>query len=233
MTKNNQQPAQSAIIVAEIRDVFSGARNPARAAWSEAYMKNHFRYFGMPTEERRALQKHLLIALNTITDRAERWELMHKLWEAEEREFQYLAIDWLNSWPKKWYSADDATELEWIIRTKSWWDSVDAIASNYLGKWEKLFPKEGRSTFERWRYADSFWLQRSCLIYQLKRKNEVDTAYLESLIVQLLPQKEFFIQKAIGWTLRQLSKYDPETVRYILDTHPVRGLAKREASKYL
>ncbi len=158
---------------------------------------------------------------------------MRKLWQGEEREFQYVAIDWLNSWPKKWLHATDGRELEHLIGTKSWWDSVDAIATNYLHKWELQFPQEARAVFEQWRYTENIWLQRSCLIYQLKRKNEVDTAYLESLIAQLLPQKEFFIQKAIGWSLRQLSKYEPETVRYILETYPIKGLALREAKKYL
>lgn len=228
-----QQNGHLEVIFEEIRDLLSDARNPARAAWSEAYMKGHFRYFGMPTEERRAVQKHLLTALNTLTDREERWQLIRKLWEGEEREFQYVAIDWLNSWPKKWLHASDGAELEYLISTKSWWDSVDAIATNYLHKWELQFPKEGRTLFEQWRYSGNIWLQRSCLIYQLKRKNAVNTAYLESLIAQLLPQKEFFIQKAIGWSLRQLSKYEPETVRHILENHPVKGLALREAKKYL
>jgi 3-methyladenine DNA glycosylase AlkD len=71
------------------------------------------------------------------------------------------------------------------------------------------------------------------LIYQLKYKEAVDIAYLENLIAQMLPNKEFFIQKAIGWSLRQLSKFHPDEVRRILTTYPIKGLAYREASKYL
>ena len=110
---------------------------------------------------------------------------------------------------------------------------MDAIASNYLGKWALLFPEKARETFEKWRYHESFWLQRSCLIYQLKYKDKVDIPYLESLIIQLKGNKEFFIQKAIGWSLRQLSKYKPEEVVRILANNPIKGLALREASKYL
>lgn len=220
-------------IINVLEEQLSHARNPVRAKQAEAYMKNHFAFFGMPTDERRALQKEWIRAIHELNDRTDRWQLMRALWERPEREFQYAAIDWLNSWPKTWYDPKDATELEFLIRHQSWWDSVDAIASNYLGKWEQLFPEVARATFETWRYSDSMWLQRSCLIYQLKHKHDVDIPYLESLIVQLLPVREFFIQKAIGWSLRQLSKYHPDAVREILGNHPVKGLALREAGKYL
>lgn len=221
-------------IVDVLEEQLTRARNPERAVQAEAYMKNRFAFFGMPMAERRAVQKEWLRAVNSdVTDRKDRWQLIRALWDRPEREFHYAAIDWLNSWPKKWYDPNDAGELEFLIRTHSWWDSVDAIASNYLGKWERLYPEKARETFENWRHSDSIWLQRSCLIYQLKHKDAVDVPYLESLIVQLLPVKEFFIQKAIGWSLRQLSKTDPEAVREILGNHPVQGLALREASKYL
>jgi len=220
-------------IVRELHDIFSSARNPLRAVQAEAYMKNHFTFFGMPTEERRALQKPLLKALSILDDRKERWELIRKLWALPEREFQYAAIDWLNSWPKRWYDAEDGAELEYLLSTQSWWDSVDSIASNYLGKWQQLYPSEARSAFETWRYSASFWLQRSCIIYQLKHKENVDSVYLESLIAQLKSNPEFFIQKAIGWSLRQLSKHHPDRVEQIIDAQHLKGLALREASKYL
>lgn len=220
-------------LVEQLATVLSNARNPIRAPQAEAYMKNHFSFFGMETSIRRSIQKVWLNEVNQITDREERWELVHILWEKDEREFQYIAIDWMNTWPKKTLHPHDADEFKWIISQKSWWDSVDSIASNVLGKWAKIYPETARETFEEWRYESSFWLQRSCLIYQLKYAKTVDTAYLEDLIQQLLPNKEFFIQKAIGWSLRQLSKFEPETVKEILERHPLKGVALREASKYL
>ena len=220
-------------ITEELKHVFSGARNESRAIQSSAYLKDHFPFFGMTSGQRRDLQKPLLKSLTLLEDRSERWTLIRNLWEQPEREFQYFAIDWLNSWPKRWYDPKDGLELEWIISHKSWWDSVDAVASNYLGKWEMLFPDQARKTFEKWRYAESFWLQRSCLIYQLKHKDDVDSAFLESLIEQMKSNKEFFIQKAIGWSLRQLSKYNPERVGQIIERQNLSGLARREASKYL
>lgn len=219
--------------VDQLTELFEPFRNARRAQSASAYMRDQFPFIGMQTEIRRSAQKSWIDSLKTLEDRTLRWSIIRALWEKEERDYQYVAIDFLNSWPKKFFSEDDAIELEWILHEKSWWDSIDSIASNYLGKWAMVFPEKARETFEKWRYHESFWLQRSCLIYQLKYKEEVDTAYLENLIQQMNSNTEFFIQKAIGWSLRQLSKYKPEEVVQILANNPIRGLALREASKYI
>lgn len=219
--------------ISQLKELFEPFRNAGRAKTASAYMRDQFSFIGMKTEIRRSAQKSWIDSLKTLEDRNLRWSIIRALWEKEERDYHYAAIDLLNSWPKKLFSEEDSSELEWLLNQKSWWDSVDAIASNYLGKWALLFPEKARETFEKWRYHESFWLQRSCLIYQLKYKDKVDIPYLESLIIQLKGNKEFFIQKAIGWSLRQLSKYKPEEVVRILANNPIKGLALREASKYL
>ena len=166
-------------------------------------------------------------------ERTEFWTLIHSLWEKNEREFQYLAIDLLNKQPKQKYHPKDSLELERLITTKSWWDTVDLLASNYLGKYLKIFPDEGKILIEKWRLSDNLWLKRSCLIFQLKYGNKTDVSLLKSLILQFYVINDFFIQKAIGWTLRQLSKSDVESVRKILSDIPLKGIALREARKYL
>lgn len=222
-----------AFYVDELYELMHARRNPARALSMAKYMKDKFVYFGMEAAVRREAQRLWTPSLKAIDSREDRWELIRALWEKEEREYQYAAMDWLMSWPKKWLDPADGEELKWLIAQKSWWDTVDLLASNYLGKWALAYPELARQTFEEWRYENSFWLQRSCLIYQLKYKDQVDVTYLENLIQQLVPNKEFFIQKAIGWSLRQLSKYNPDAVREILAKHPINGLALREAKKYL
>jgi len=219
--------------ITQLEELFEPFRNAKRAQTASAYMRNQFPFIGMRTEIRRNAQKSWIDSLKTLEDRKLRWLIIRALWEKEERDYQHTAIDLLNSWPKKFYSEEDAIELEWILNQKSWWDSVDAIASNYVGKWALLFPEKARETFEKWRHHESFWLQRSCLIYQLKYKDQVDSAYLENLIQQMNGNNQFFIQKAIGWSLRQLSKHNPDEVVRILGNNPIKGLALREASKYL
>ena len=150
--------------ISQLESLFEPCRNAQRAQTAKAYMKDHFEYIGMPTEVRRSAQKSWIDALKNIDDRNERWNIIRALFEKEERDYHYVAIDWLNTWPKKHFSPNDAEDLKWILSTNCWWDSVDAIASNYLGKWAKLFPDKARETFENWRNSENFWLQRSCLI---------------------------------------------------------------------
>lgn len=214
-------------------ELFQRHHLPNRAESVAAYMKNRFEFFGFDSTTRKQLQRQWLNQQSKEWLHENRWEIISYCWEQPQREFQYFAIDFLNAWPKTWMDPSDDEQLRFYLTQLSWWDSVDAIASNYLGKWMKQFPKQGENTIENWRNSENFWLQRSCLIFQLKYKNDVDVELLTDLIRQFLPNKEFFIQKAIGWSLRQLSKFQPQTVSAILNELPITGLAKREASKYL
>jgi 3-methyladenine DNA glycosylase AlkD len=225
--------SQLQVFIEGLENSFKAARQPERAKKVEAYMKDRFPFFGMETSERRRIQHPFLLRMQQINDRDIRWELIHRLYEKEEREFHYVAIDWLNKWTKKQFDIRDIDEMKWMICQHSWWDSVDTIASNALGKWAQVFPESIPDWTSEWREAESFWLQRSCLIFQLKYRNQTDVQLLESLIEQFKPNKEFFIQKAIGWSLRELSKHNAEAVRRILERQELKGLALREASKYL
>ena len=79
------------------------------------------------------------------------------------------------------------------------------------------------------------WLQRTALIFQLSYKEDTDAELLYSLIDRTLGSKEFFINKASGWALRQYSKFNPESVRNYIDSRrdQLAGLTIREGSKYL
>ncbi|HRP52857.1 MAG TPA: DNA alkylation repair protein [Fluviicola sp.] len=206
--------------------------NKEKARQMKAYMKNHFDFYGIQSPLRKSIQKSWLDALKSVEPTL-KWDIIHALFAQKEREFQLVAIDWLNKSPKKNIQETDIEHIEKLLLTKSWWDSVDAIASNFVGTWAKHFPQSAQNIIQKWRYSDNIWLQRTCLIFQLKYKNETNVALLEDLIAQLHPNKTFFIQKAIGWTLRELSKTNPEETERILCTYPIVGLAKREASKYL
>lgn len=120
-----------------------------------------------------------------------------------------------------------------MITTKSWWDSVDTIASNSLGIYFKQFPRQQKIITQKWSDSDNIWLMRSTIIFQLKYKKEVDFELLSQLIRKYQSINEFFIQKSIGWSLRQYSKFNPDAVRDFLYENKLSGLATKEASKYL
>ena len=86
-----------------------------------------------------------------------------------------------------------------------------------------------------WSTDDNIWLRRVAIDHQLLRKQHTDTALLETIICNNLGQKEFFINKAIGWALRDYSKTNPEWVQGFIDhhRHEMAKLSLREAGKYL
>jgi 3-methyladenine DNA glycosylase AlkD len=220
-------------LIGELERAFDLQRDEKRADAMTKYLKGKFPFFGIGSPQRKQIQKAWINKIpSTISDETRRL-IIRELWQKEEREFHYVAIDWLNSWNKKHILKEDDVLLRWLIVNHSWWDSVDSIASNYLGKYLLKFPEKKKTLIEDWRHDNNMWLNRSCLIFQLKYAKNVDFELLSSLIKQYQPVKEFFIQKAIGWSLRQYSKFDPERVSAFVHEIDLKGLARKEANKYL
>jgi 3-methyladenine DNA glycosylase AlkD len=211
----------------------SASAIPENGPIMSKYMKGHFPFFGVSAVPRKAIFQRVKKKLNSELNGKEKRLFIQRLFQQNERELHYIAIDFLNSLRKDEIQSSDGELLHELITTYSWWDSVDAIASNYLGKYIQKFPIQGAELIEEWRNSGNMWLRRSCLIYQLKYGNNTDYTLLMDLINQFKSDKEFFIQKAIGWSLRQYSKFQPEAVRDFLQDSELKGLARKEAEKYL
>lgn len=218
-------------ILKQARALFEQHSNPERATAMAAYMKNHFVFFGIASSRRRA------ISTDILRDRQWREEdalldFAQACWQEPEREWQYLGLDLLVK-HKKRLTPISSSVLEQLICEKSWWDTVDALASHSLGTLHQNFPAETRDWIDRWRVSDKLWLRRSCLLYQLKYKNDTDLVMQRRLIEENLANRDFFIQKAIGWSLREIAKTNPEWVKQTVDELGLDGLARREALKHM
>jgi len=121
----------------------------------------------------------------------------------------------------------------YTITHKSWWDTVDFITSNLVGTYLKRFPEQRKTLTSQWMKSENMWLQRTCLLFQLKYKSETNTEILHQFISQLSGSNAFFIRKAIGWILREYSKTNPDFVINYVEKYPLSGLSKREALKWL
>lgn len=220
-------------LIKELAQQFHQHADEQRAIGAANYMRNRFEFIGLDATTRRAIQQPIFEQLKKSTSAENKWEFAELLWEQNEREYHYAAMDWMNSWKKSWLLPEDADHFEWFLTNHSWWDSVDNIATKVLSAHFYKYPELASVWIEEWRNSPNFWLNRTCLIFQLKYKNEVDFELLKSLIIQMQPNKEFFIQKAIGWALRQYSKYNPTAVGDFIEEIQLTGLAKREGSKYL
>ena len=88
---------------------------------------------------------------------------------------------------------------------------------------------------QEWSTDTDIWLRRIAIDHQLCRKDRTNTKLLEKILVNNLGSSEFFINKAIGWSLRDYSKTDSGWVRTFIERYNERmdKLSIREASKYL
>ena len=213
----------------ELFQQFRENANEKIAHEMSAYMHDMFPFLGIKKPERAALQKSFLKAVKKATSID--WVFVDECWTLE-REFQYLALDYLRV-VQALLTPDDIPRLHNLAVTKSWWDTVDFIDS-LVGDIALRFP-EVNSVILEWSTDENIWLRRIAIDHQLQRKTRTDTALLEQIIVNNLGQKEFFINKAIGWALREYSKVNSEWVLAFVDKYrdKLAPLSIREASKYL
>jgi 3-methyladenine DNA glycosylase AlkD len=204
-----------------------------RAIAMKQYMRNQFEFLGVTSVPRKELFLSWKKELPTNISKEECWELIYELWEKEEREYHYVAMDWLNSWKIADIEENDDKHLKFLISNKSWWDTVDLLSSNVLGKYGQKFPKKMLDVIEEWSEEDSFWLHRATIIFQLRYKKNTDLKTLSNQIIRFQLNKEFFIQKAVGWSLREFAKTDANWVVKFVEENGITGLAKREALKHL
>jgi 3-methyladenine DNA glycosylase AlkD len=214
-----------------IESEFSAMANKSNAKAMEKYMKGISKYFGIKAEERKSLSRKY-INNNGLPQYNEIEFIIHECWESPYREMQYFAMELLLKYKKQW-PAHAIKLIEYMIVTKSWWDTVDYIASNLAGTWFMKYPSEMDKITGMWNTSDNMWLIRSSIIFQLKYKADTNTALLFSYIREHTNSKEFFIKKAIGWSLRQLSKTDADAVKIFIRSTPLQPLSLKEASKYL
>lgn len=215
-----------------LQALFEANRNTENAAAMSAYMKDHFSFFGIKSSERREIQKQFLseYGLPKPFDPA----VFEGFWSASEREFQMAGLDILRRQSKK-CEPDDIHLIEKLIVSKSWWDSVDGLSSWVCGPYFLKFPEQTKPITDRWADSEKMWLRRASIIFQLGYKDQTDVDVLKNHIEMNLGSTEFFINKAIGWSLREYGKTNPNwVVKYVESLenrlHP---LSKREALKNL
>lgn len=219
-------------IYQEISQLLGQHANQENSVAMTKYMKNQFEYYGIKSPQRKALLKHIKPSIPKEWS-SDLQQLIMLLWDDPHRECQYIALDILQARAKK-LPVSWMEFVENLIISHSWWDTVDGIASNLVGSIIRKDPVLGKSYTDRWIDSDNLWLRRSALIYQLKYKDQVNESLLYSYIENVMDQKEFFIQKAIGWSLRQYSKFNRDSVADFIDSHPeLSGLARREGGRYL
>ena len=200
---------------------------PARRAPMTAYMRDQFEFLGIVTPKRRAATRQLYKGMKSHSA-DELISMARALWDGAEREYQYAAIDLLAMHANK-LDAGHLPFLMELVQSKSWWDTVDAIAS-VVGKVLR-YRHDGMDSAI---VHQNMWVRRVAILHQLGWRDKTDEALLFSYSLQRAHEKEFFIQKAIGWALRDYARHNPQAVRAFTVTEKARlsPLSYREANKH-
>ena len=204
-----------------LRRALVDVADPDRAPAMAAYMRNRFPFLGVGTPQRRRASREILRALPRAAD----WDFIADCWAAPEREFQYVACDHLARVP---VGPAELPALKQLVTRKSWWDSVDALAKT-IGR------AADPASMRTWAQDPDPWVRRAAILHQLGRREHTDTALLAEIILANTGATDFFINKAIGWALRDHARANPEWVRDFLREHGslLAPLSRREAGKHL
>ncbi|PLX08890.1 MAG: DNA alkylation repair protein [Marinilabiliales bacterium] len=218
--------------VSKAQQFFEKHRDEEAAVPMAKYMKNQFDFLGISAVKRKELFK---VFFNTfpIPDYETCKNLAKELFNLPEREYHYFAIQLLTKHKKRW-SPTDIIYFESLILTKSWWDSVDLISSRIISLFFKKYPNLAVAMTDAWSQSKNIWLKRVSIIYQLSYKENTNLDILTRHILENANHSEFFIQKAIGWALREYSKTDHRWVlNFIIKNTTLKPLSKREAIKWM
>lgn len=214
----------------EVRKRFEENADPENAVKMAKYMRNRFIFYGIPTPKRKKLYRDFLKEekRNKIID----WGFLDQCYDDEHREFQYLVTDYLSEL-NSLLTYDDIPAIRKYIDRKQWWDTIDSL-DQVIGK-IGLRDERVDALMLEWSTDEDFWVRRIAIDHQLPRKDKTNTVLLEKIIVNNLGSSEFFINKAIGWSLRDYSKTDPEWVGNFIERYRNRmdKLSIREAGKYI
>ena len=212
-------------------DAFAAHADPDNAAAMAAYMRDLFPFYGIKKPARAALFKAHIQQYGLPDDEDTLIAAVWALWDRPERECHYCAIGLVGKRLKK-LSPDSLELIEQLIVSNAWWDSVDALTS-YAGTLFQRHPAHRDQYLDRWRASDDIWLRRAAILHQRHYRAQTDADLLFTIIRENLGSTEFFINKAIGWALREYSKEDGAAVRQFVATHQLAPLSAREGLKWL
>ena len=223
-------------MIGAVRDALWSVREPERAAGQQQYMKSSMPFMGVRVPVMRKTAR-------AVFDRdppsdADDWRAtILALWhKAAYREERYAAVELALHRPYlRWLTMDSVPLLDELIVDGAWWDYVDRIAPAGLGHVLSVEPDPMAATMRAWARDENIWRRRAALLCQLGRKKDTDPVLLYDCIGACMDHREFFVQKAMGWALRDYARTDPGEVRRYVAANgsALPTLARREAMKNL
>lgn len=220
-------------LVAYVSGSLEALRDPEKSVEMAAYMRTNMPFYGVQKPDRIPILRQIKKDFKPFSFEEYRSAVL-ALWRQSHREEKYFAINYADSFPD-FINPGAIALYEQMIREGQWWDFVDPIAIDLIGE---VFLEE-RSAIKpiiiKWSKDKDFWIRRATLICQMHHKSATDEELLFQLCLKMAHEKEFFIQKAIGWALREYSKTNAKAVTQFLTTNKklLAPLSYREGAKHL
>ena len=207
--------------------------NPTNAVQMQAYLKTEMPFYGVKSPTLNSIVKDVKESFQ-ITTQAEYNDVILHLWSLSHREEKYVSVK-LAIKCRKFITLDALPVFEKMIREGQWWDFIDPISTNLIGKLLEKYPTEMNSILDKWIEDEDMWIRRSAILSHLKHKENTDQERLFEYCLKCAREKEFFIRKAIGWALREYSKTKPEVISNFIQEHDetLSNLSKREGMKHI
>ena len=222
-------------LVEELECELRAVGDEERAVGAKAYLKSDLDFLGVAAKPLRAVARAFQADHSEI-DRDALLRLVQALWQRPIFDLKAVAVALLER-RSNVLASSDLELVEYLLRRSLTWALVDWLCTKVAAPVVEREPEMTATVLERWSRDEDFWIRRASMLAQLPalRAGAGDFELFASFASGMVGEKEFFIRKAIGWVLRDVSKKRPDFVfGFLLDhVHEVSGLTLREGSKYL
>lgn len=224
----------SALDLDHVAHRFALDGSASRAADQKRYLKSELDFFGVSVPVVRSAIKREARE-NPIAGRSELIQRARDCFDTSYFEMQLFGVFLLDRY-KQLLNVEDLDVLVELVRKSTTWALVDPLSRPGEELVDKGMPEVG-TILDEWSRDENFWVRRYSILVLMKGLVR-DEEYWDRFVRyadSMIEEKEFFIRKVIGWTLRAVSKERPEPVAAYVRRHMavISGVTFREAVKYL
>jgi 3-methyladenine DNA glycosylase AlkD len=232
-----------------LRQALAAQAQPEQAAAMQAYMKSAMPFYGVPKPTLNRVVRDVSSRMPPLPTCKALGQLLHTLWlEAQHREERYAALALLRlPGQRKLLTTELLPAVTVMLSTDPWWDFNDEISGHVLGRLLENEPAVMKPLLRQWARGSDLWLRRAAMLAQRSVKQGFDAVLLYETVLPSVPKsplanahtaelaKEFFIQKGMGWALRERSYAAPEEVQAFCAAYAgqLAPLTVREALKVI
>ena len=205
-----------------------------RAVNEKRYLKSELRHYGVSVPVIRKMARRFARSRKDVS-KSEIAKLVEELWAREVYELRKLAVNILAARVAD-FGVCDMEFIEALLRRSHTWALIDDLSINVVAP-VLLDRSEASEIRCKWAEDDDFWVRRTAMLALLPRlrRGTEDWDEFAGYADAMLEEDEFFIRKATGWILREVSKHSPDLVyEWIMPrVKTASTVTTREALKYL